>query len=167
MDGFDYSAFTLYLAKIIENEFNLSVYQMIRSACNIPMPQCYNKLWKGDSGIKSINLETGYGKIVNVNEPKKVNRRVVGLRTRPLGDLLVLYQNLENYNNRNVVNKTKIIPLSKAIERFLEGFKDYRNDCAHMNRYTKEQYEQSRVLFEEFMKDFLPILAEIKEKLSK
>lgn len=167
IDGFDYSAFTLYLAKIIENEFNLSVYQMIRSACNIPMPQCYNKLWKEESGIKNVNLETGFGKKVDVNEAKKVNRKITGLRTRPLGDLLVLYKNLTNYNNRSIVNETKIISLSEAIQSFLKGFKDYRNDCAHMNRYTREQYEESKVLFEEFMKEFLPILADIKEKLSK
>jgi len=166
IDDMDYSAFTLYLAKIIENELNLSILQKIRSICNISMPQYYNLYCQS---VGPVKIKTSQTRFIDVNERKSSRKDCNELKTLPLGDLLFTYKALQNYDNRTVVKDWKQIPiLSIEMVKFWNSFKDYRNNCAHLSEHTEDIFNNSFSIFKnEFMENYLPRLAEIKKQLSK
>ncbi len=71
-DELDYSAFILYLGKIVETELNLSVCQMLRQSMGIDMPDFYNRYcYKTDKTIiPTENKDIPLNKYINVSSTK-------------------------------------------------------------------------------------------------
>lgn len=156
-DNLDYSGFTIYLGKIVENELNLSLGQMLRWAMNIDMPTYYNQ-YCADRG--NIFVTAG-------NSRAYLNQRLTEngtqLKSIPIGTLLWAYRSIPE-NHYAIQERIKI--LSNELLDFLQDFSDnYRNPAGHMDNDSERTYRGAQQAFEEFLNDYLYQLYEIKRNL--
>lgn len=156
-DNLDYSGFTIYLGKIVENELNLSLGQMLRWAMNIDMPTYYNQ-YCADRG--NIFVTAG-------NSRAYLNQRLTEngtqLKSIPIGTLLWAYRSIpENH----ALMQDRITKLNERLLAFLQNFSDnYRNPAGHMDNDSERTYRGAQQAFEEFLNDYLYQLDEIKRNL--
>lgn len=157
-DNLDYSGFTIYLGKIVENELNLSLGQMLRWAMNIDMPTYYNQ-YCADRG--NIFITAG-------NSRAYLNQRLsengTQLKSIPIGTLLWAYRSIPE--NRYVMQE-RIIELSNELLEFLKDFSDrYRNPAGHMDNDSERTYRGAQHAFKKFLDYYLSQLYEIKMTIS-
>ena len=163
-DELDYSAFILYLGKIVETELNLSVCQMLRQSMGIEMPDYYNKYCnkKGKVIIETKKQD------VNLNNYDRVNG-VNYLRGVALGDLLYAYKTVveHSYRNDNMTYwdshyfkkiPTDFLPLWENIAK-------KRNDAAHSRSVNQDSYDTTKKYFDEFIDKYFLEFNKIKEEL--
>lgn len=149
----DYSCFILYCAKIIEQELNLSLGQLIRKELGIPMPNCYNRVYYFLN--QSFFVFTNY-KDVDFNRPLIQGK--FELQYVPIGDLYYSLMSMNSFND----NFRPIDP--RQLEVF-KNFKNYRNKCCHSHPIKKYDFEEAMGLFIEFCDTLLPLLCDIKRSL--
>lgn len=153
-DKLDYSGLTIYLGKIVENELNLSLGQMLRWAMNIDMPTYYNQ-YCADRG--NIFVTAG-------NSRAYLNQRLTEngtqLKSIPIGTLLWAYRSIpENH----VLRQDRITKLNEHLLAFLQNFSDnYRNPAGHIDNNSEITYEGAQQAFEEFLNHYLYQLDKIK-----
>ena len=168
-DELDYSAFILYLGKIVETELNLSVCQMLRQAMGIEMPEYYNKYHPsiGDIFIPTQNnFNTQQIKNIHLNNfyRRCGQRKLKGVA---LGDLLHAYKTavgLECSPDWYIPENIEEIP-----EDFLEIWYDLipkRNNAAHSLEVDADSFEETEGLFNQFLIRFMPELSEMKNRLA-
>lgn len=156
-DNLDYSGFTIYLGKIVENELNLSLGQMLRWAMNIDMPTYYNQ-YCADRG--NIFITAG-------NSRAYLNQRLsengTQLKSIPIGTLLWAYRCIpENH----VLRQDRITNLNEHLLAFLQNFSNnYRNPAGHMDNDSERTYRGAQHAFKEFLDHYLSKLYEIKSAL--
>lgn len=156
-DNLDYSGFTIYLGKIVENELNLSLGQMLRWAMNIDMPTYYNQ-YCADRG--NIFITAG-------NSRAYLNQRLsengTQLKSIPIGTLLWAYRSIpENH----VLRQDRITNLNEHLLAFLQNFSDkYRNPAGHMDNDSERTYRGAQYAFKEFLDNYLYQLYKIKRAL--
>lgn len=156
-DNLDYSGFTIYLGKIVENELNLSLGQMLRWAMNIDMPTYYNQ-YCADRG--NIFITAG-------NSRAYLNQRLSAngtqLKSIPIGTLLWAYRSIpENH----VLRQDRITYLNEHLLAFLQNFSDnYRNPAGHIDNNSEITYRGAQYAFEKFLDHYLSQLYEIKSAL--
>lgn len=167
-DELDYSAFILYLGKILETELNLSVCQMLRHSMGIDMPIFYNK-YCSNASITYIPTPKKNIPLNKYIESIDGYRKLEGV---PLGDLLHAYKtaiNLETPSDRNwhISNPRK---LENLPDKFLEIWKEIarkRNDAAHSREVNEDSYEITKEFFNKFIESYIRELYQIKVKLQR
>ncbi len=156
-DNLDYSGFTIYLGKIVENELNLSLGQMLRWAMNIDMPTYYNQYCaaRGNIFITAGNSRAYLNQRLSENGTQ--------LKSIPIGTLLWAYRSIpENH----YVMQERIKELSNELLDFLKDFSDkYRNPAGHMDNDSERTYRGAQHAFDEFLANYLYQLDEIKSAL--
>lgn len=156
-DNLDYSGFTIYLGKIVENELNLSLGQMLRWAMNIDMPTYYNKYCAGRGNIF----------VAAGNSRAYLNQRLTEngtqLKSIPIGTLLWAYRSIPE--NHYAIQE-RIKNLSNELLAFLQNFSDkYRNPAGHMDNDSENTYKGAQQAFDEFLDHYLYQLDKIKSAL--
>lgn len=156
-DNLDYSGFTIYLGKIVENELNLSLGQMLRWAMNIDMPTYYNKYCANKGNI----FVTAGNSKVYLNQ--RLTKNVDQLKSIPIGTLLWAYRSIpENH----VLMQDRITKLNERLIDFLKDFSDnYRNPAGHMDNDSEITYKGAQQAFDEFLNHYLYQLDKIKSAL--
>ena len=153
-DKLDYSGLTIYLGKIVENELNLSLGQMLRWAMNIDMPTYYNKYCAGRGNIF----------VAAGNSRAYLNQRLTEngtqLKSIPIGTLLWAYRSIpENH----VLMQDRITKLNEHLLAFLQNFSDnYRNPAGHIDNNSEITYKGAQQAFDEFLNHYLYQLDKIK-----
>lgn len=156
-DKLDYSGLTIYLGKIVENELNLSLGQMLRWAMNIDMPTYYNKYCAGRGNIF----------VAAGNSRAYLNQRLTEngtqLKSIPIGTLLWAYRSIpENH----VLMQDRITKLNEHLLAFLQNFSDnYRNPAGHIDNNSEITYKGAQQAFDEFLNHYLYQLDKIKNAL--
>lgn len=156
-DKLDYSGLTIYLGKIVENELNLSLGQMLRWAMNIDMPTYYNKYCAGRGNIF----------VAAGNSRAYLNQRLTEngaqLKSIPIGTLLWAYRSI---SENHYAIQERIKNLSNELLAFLQNFSDnYRNPAGHMDNDSENTYKGAQQAFEEFLDHYLYQLDKIKNAL--
>ena len=166
-DELDYSAFILYLAKIVENELNLSICQMLRQSMGIAMPLYYNRYCfeKDQTWIPTEKKDVPLNKYVKL--PSGTRRVLEGVA---LGDLLHAYKTVIGVVPPRNRNWHVLYPdnLEKMPDSFLplwEKLNKRRNDAAHSRSVNRAMFDQMEGFFREFQDFFISILYRIKNNL--
>lgn len=166
-DELDYSAFILYLAKIVENELNLSICQMLRQSMGIAMPRYYNKYCRetDQAWIPTEKKDVPLNRYINL--PSGTRKVLEGVA---LGDLLHAYMTAigeEPSHNRHwhVPYPMNLIKIPFEFLSLWEDFKNVRNDAAHSRSVDRDMFDQTKYDFEEFLQSFILILYRIKNNL--
>lgn len=156
-DNLDYSGFTIYLGKIVENELNLSLGQMLRWAMDIDMPTYYNQYCAGRGNI----FVTAGNSRAYLNQ--RLTENGTQLKSIPIGILLWAYRSIpENH----VLMQDRITKLNEHLLDFLKDFSDkYRNPAGHMDNDSERTYRGAQQAFEEFLNNYLYQLDKIKSAL--
>lgn len=156
-DNLDYSGFTIYLGKIVENELNLSLGQMLRWAMDIDMPTYYNQYCAGRGNI----FVTAGNSRAYLNQ--RLTENGTQLKSIPIGILLWAYRSIPK---NHVLMQDRITKLNERLLDFLKDFSDkYRNPAGHMDNDSERTYRGAQQAFEEFLNDYLYQLFDIKKAL--
>lgn len=167
LDELDYSAFIIYLGKILETELNLSVCQMLRQTMGITMPDFYNKYCYG---IGSVIIPPNRTNGVALNRYFLDRNKKRQFESVPLGKLLFAYRAAEETMN-NPYSEWELYYPEKFEQmpfRFLllwEDLAKLRNIAAHAQNVNNDSYRTTEELFYEFQKNYLSIICGIKERL--
>ena len=165
-DELDYSAFILYLAKIVETELNLSICQMLRESMGVAMPRYYNKYC---SERERVYIPTNK-KDVPLNMYFKLKNGRKKLKGVALGDLLYAYKTamgLDPYFgfNWHVPNPEFLEKMSVDFLSLWNEFIDVRNGAAHARFVNTDSFRRTESLFREFQESYLLRLFQIKQTL--
>ena len=166
-DELDYSAFILYLVKIVETELNLSICQMLRQSMGIAMPRYYNRYcYETDRAcIPTANQDVPLNRyIFQPSDRKKVLEGVA------LGNLLHAYKTAigeETSRNFNwhVPNPENLEKMPYVFLSLWENLIKVRNDAAHSRSVDRDLYGKTEDFFGVFQKSFISRLYMIKENL--
>lgn len=150
----DYSGFVIYFAKIIEQELNLSIGQLIRERLGIPMPDFYNIVYFAAKNIFYVETDN---KNVYFNQPLKPNSNDRTLKYVPIGDLLCSLE-IMNYNE-------DFYALSTDDFYNIDSFRLLRNECCHSGTIDDVDLNTVTNQFLDFCDYLLPELYEIKQSL--
>lgn len=165
LEELDYSAFIMYLGKIVETELNLSVCQMLRQAMCIPMPDFFNKYCNN----RDITIIPTKKKDVPLNKYKKMGNGLKRLEGVPLGDLLSAYKTAIGLSSPSkhwiVLDSTKLVHLSQDLIPKWEGFAKVRNDAAHTQAVNQNLLENAKVFFNQFLHSYIQDLHALKSVL--
>ena len=166
-DELDYSAFILYLAKIVETELNLSICQMLRESMGIAMPRYYNKYCQD---ADSVCIPTAHRDVLlNRYHYQPESRRRV-LKGVALGDLLHAYKTairIEDPDgfNWHVLNPGCLVKMPVDFLSLWDNFTNVRNNAAHSRSTNEIMYERTKYYFGEFQDKYLLSLFRIKKTL--
>lgn len=156
-DKLDYSGLTIYLGKIVENELNLSLGQMLRWAMNIDMPTYYNKY----CAVKGNIFVTAGNSRAYLNQ--RLTENGTQLKSIPIGTLLWAYRSIPE--NHYAIQE-RIKNLSNELLAFLQNFSDnYRNPAGHIDNNSEITYKGAQQAFDEFLDHYLYQLDKIKSAL--
>lgn len=163
----DYSGLTIYLGKIVENETNLSIGQLLRYVMGIDMPEYYNKYC---ADMRNVSIPAG-NTYINMNQfaSWECNYDKAPLKSVPMGSLVYAYSDM--YGGQR---DYPCVPLWNRFEEltvelidFLLNFSiNYRNLAAHIDHDSSRTYFGAKHAFDEFMDHFLPELYHLKQKLT-
>lgn len=165
-DDLDYSGLTIYLGKIVENEMNLSVEQMMRHAMDIDMPEYYNRYCpkKGRVDVKAGTST------VNVNQYvfDPGNREDVRLKSVPMGTMLHAYKDMLESPQQAVslpIND-RLVRLDDEMMDFFRDFSNrYRNPAGHRDDDSQTTFLGAKSAFSLFMDRYLRQLYDIRRRL--
>ena len=163
----DYSAFILYLGKIVETELNLSICQMLRQSMGIAMPDFYNKYCytKGKVYIPTSKQDIYLNKYIYNSE--NCNKTLEGVA---LGNLLHAYKTaagleISRHPNWHVLKPEKFKTINDDFLQIWEVISERRNDAAHARSVNADLYETALKLFNEFLDKYLMNFYVIKKNL--
>jgi hypothetical protein len=166
-DELDYSAFILYLAKIVETELNLSICQMLRQSMGIAMPLYYNRYCHETDRvcIPTAKQDVPLNKYIY----QYAGRRKV-LEGVALGNLLHAYKTAigeETSRNFNwhVPNPENLEIMPCVFLSLWENLIKVRNDAAHSKSVDRDLYKRAELFFIEFQESFISRLYMIKKNL--
>ena len=162
-DDLDYSAFILYLGKIVETELNLSICQMLRQSMGITMPKFYNRYC---NKTDIVNIPTR-NQDVPLNKCRGRKKYLEGV---PLGNLLHAYKTaigIETSRNRNwkIPNPKYLKEMPDAFLPLLEKIANLRNNAAHSQSVDVDSFKNTKNYFNEFQEKYISELSLIKNKL--
>lgn len=165
-DELDYSAFILYLGKIVETELNLSVCQMLRQSMGIDMPRYYNRYYytRDNIYIPTERQDVPLNKFIRSEDGK------VHLEGVPLGNLLHAYKTAVGEEIPRDVNWSVYYPeyLEQIPTAFLplwENIAKARNNAAHSRSVNAVSLENAERYFKEFLEIYYFVFNELKELL--
>lgn len=154
----DYSTEGVCLGKIIEEEINASIVQLIRKVrFDIEMPRYWRRYddTKHDTCvIKTKNLQVTFNFI-----DKKRNI----LRTVPIGQV---YRSIETLLAEDEKYESALgIFASSDFIRALTGFSYFRNDSTHPGGVSAEDFQEMHQRFTELMESYMHEIVRLKERL--
>ena len=165
-DELDYSAFILYLGKIVEKELNLSIGQMLRHAVGIEMPKYYNRY---SPERRSFIIPT-YRQDINLNQTitGKANKRE--LKGIPLGNLLHAYKTAKGLEMPSdyrwaVTNEDALQEIPEEFLTLWNGFAEIRNNAAHSGEASQSAFSVATEKFTTFVSVFFDIVYNLKLQL--
>lgn len=166
-DELDYSAFILYLGKIVETELNLSVCQMLRQSMGIAMPDFYNRYC---SQKDRVIIPTRNQRGVALNNYIRSEDGRKHLEGVALGNLLYAYKaavgiDADPYCHCNVSNPENLEPISNDFLPLWENIVKVRNDAAHSRSVNEDSYITTENYFKEFQERYIADLYSIKVRL--
>jgi len=166
-ENIDYSGLTIYLGKIVENELNLSIEQMLRHAMGIEMPKYFNKYC---SRRRKVEIPAGKNTI-NVNQYRSYLDRsdLAPLMSIPMGNLIYAYKNMieEPLTVYPQPKSERLKILEDETINFLKEFSSsYRNPAGHLDPNSEITYKGAKVAFEQFLDNYLFELYKIKKSLT-
>jgi len=166
-ENLDYSAFILYLGKIVENELNLSVCQMLRQAMGIAMPDFYNRYcYRTDKVyIPTERQDVPLNKYIYKHEEDRKQ-----LESVALGNLLHAYKTAVGIEqsylpNWQVPNPESLEKVPEELLPIWDGIARLRNDAAHSRSVNAELFNIIFEYFNRFLGLYIIELNQIKEKL--
>lgn len=165
-ENLDYSGLTIYLGKIVENELNLSIEQMLRHAMGIEMPKYFNKYC---SRRRKVEIPAGRNSI-NVNQYRSNldKNDFAPLMSIPMGNLIHAYKSMieKPYMFNPKPKKERIQKLDEDTISFLKNFSsNYRNPAGHLDPNSETTYKGAKLAFKLFLEIYLLKLYEIKKSL--
>lgn len=165
-DELDYSAFILYLAKIIETELNLSICQMLRESMGITMPRYYNKYC---NETDRVFIPTNK-KYVPLNRYFQSKGGIKKLKSVALGDLLYAYKTAMGIEtpsdfNWHVLNPGCLVKMPIDFLSLWDNFTNVRNNAAHSRFVNERMYKKTESFYRVFQESYLLSLYQIKESL--
>lgn len=151
---YDYSALSLYLGKIFENELSYSIVQQMRELIGIPMPDNYVKYYRSSTRFV---VQTGNNKEVDLN---KKDRRRTNWIAPSIGEARAAYDRL----------RLDMPGTSLTIQPQHEELWGYlntgRNAASHRDPVDREKFMQFFNNFTEFLDDgFFGQLVQIKNQV--
>ena len=165
-DELDYSAFILYLGKIVETELNLSICQMLRQSMGIPMPRYFNRYCheKDRVYIPTKMLD------VPLNKPIFQTAGPKALEGVALGNLLHAYKTAigkepSSNSNWHVQNPGSLEKMPSDFLSLWEDLFKVRNNAAHSRSVDRDMFRKTETLFGVFQESFIIRLYMIKKKL--
>lgn len=151
---YDYSALSLYLGKIFENELSYSIVQQMRELIGIPMPDNYVKYYR--SSIRFV-VQTGNNKEVNLNNS---NRRRTLWIAPSIGEARAAYDRLR------LVTLGTSLTIQRQHEVLWGYLNSGRNAASHRDPVDREMFMQFFNNFTEFLDDgFFGQLIQIKNQV--
>lgn len=166
-DELDYSAFILYLGKIVETELNLSICQMLRQSMGITMPRYFNKYCP----------ETDRVCIPTAKQDVPLNKYIflpadnsIVLEGVALGNLLHAYKTAigretSYISNWHVPNPGSLEEMPSEFLSLWEHLFKVRNNAAHSRSVDRDLFRKTETLFRVFQKSFILRLSIIKKKM--
>lgn len=154
----DYSSEGACLGKIIEEEINASIVQLIRKVrFDIEMPRYWRRYddTKHDTCvIKTKNLQVTFNFI-----DKKRNI----LRTVPIGQV---YRSIETLLAEDEKYESALgVFASSDFIRALTGFSYFRNDSSHPGGVSAEDFQEMHQRFTELMESYMHEMVSLKKRL--
>ena len=154
----DYSSEGACLGKIIEEEINASIVQLIRKVrFDIEMPRYwrrYDETKHDTCVIKTKNLQVTFNFI-----DKKRNI----LRTVPIGQV---YRSIETLLAEDEKYESALgIFASSDFIRALTGFSYFRNDSTHPGGVSAEDFQEMHQRFTELMESYMHEMVSLKKRL--
>ncbi len=154
----DYSSEGACLGKIIEEEINASIVQLIRKVrFDIEMPRYwrrYDETKHDTCVIKTKNLQVTFNFI-----DKKRNI----LRTVPIGQV---YRSIETLLAEDEKYESALgIFASSNFIRALTGFSYFRNDSTHPGGVSAEDFQEMHQRFTELMESYMHEMVSLKKRL--
>lgn len=162
-EDIDYSGLTIYLGKIVENELNVSVCQMLRCSMGINMPEFFNKYCE-EKGI--VKVRAGSRK-VDINEA--ISEGSTNLKSIPMGPLLIAYDNM--YHHPDKISPSPQTDILKELDQtmldFLDDYREnYRNAAAHIDLHSDVTYQGAKAAFKQFLDNYIEKLYNIRIEFS-
>ena len=151
---FDYSAMSLYLGKVFENELAHSIVQQMRQVLGIPMPDYFCKVCEGHDN-RDFTVDTR-----NISIDLNNKNRFGDWLAPSIGQMRLAYKAL--------------LPHHAYLHSFDPGFSDniwyhlvdLRNSAAHRNPIGWDKFDATHKYFCRFLdKGYCNQLIEIKERL--
>ena len=142
----DYSPLSLNLCKIIEEELNASIVQLIRQIYGIRMPKYY----------RIHDRRRGRVEVGN-NLINQYDRNTGKLCTVTIGGIINMLQYL---NDDRLIEYCR----DEFIDK-LETFRDYRNMAAHPRVLSEEDFLAMKDCFYEILKNWIDLLNNLKQRL--
>lgn len=154
----DYSSEGACLGKIIEEEINASIVQLIRKVrFDIEMPRYwrrYDETKHDTCVIKTKNLQVTFNFI-----DKKRNI----LRTVPIGQV---YRSIETLLAEDEKYESALgVFASSDFIRALTGFSYFRNDSTHPGGVSAEDFQEMHQRFTELMESYMHEMVSLKKRL--
>lgn len=146
-EDLDYSYICVELCKIVEEELNASVVQMIRQYKGIPMPEFYRVHCAAKGRV------TVAKNLINLQD-----MRTQTLRQIPIGGILCMLESLDKEDSFAPFNT----------ERFLapvRDFKEYRNDTPHPVVLEREDFREMDRTFDALFNEWMESLYRVKQTL--
>ena len=150
----DYSGVVIYFAKIIEQELNLSIGQLIRERLGIPMPDFYNIVYFAKNNYFYVST---YNRDVNFNRPLNPNLNNRTLKYVPIGDLLCSLEEINKYEDFYALRPYDLDNIW--------SFRNLRNKCCHSGTIDDVDLNTVTNQFLDFCDYLLPELNKIKQSL--
>lgn len=163
----DYSFLTVNLGKIVENELNLSIQQLLRCEMGVEMPEYYNKYCseRGDIMIRAGEVT------ININKQQRPwDSEDTELRSIPIGNLIYAYESMYFPHDEIFLfhhTKSKHRHIGEGAIKFFRWFgSKFRNKASHIDYNSYETYSEAKEAFSQFVERYLPSLYDIKLFLS-
>lgn len=141
---FDYSAMSLYLGKVFENELAYSIVQQMRQAKGIPMPNYYCLVYNSNHNDKDFKVKTGENNIVDLNQSNN------GIWIAPpLGQMRKAYiklrdegSNIETFAPEFLhrIWNPLVLQRNLAAHRSPIGWNDFLNTYSYFLRFIDKGY---------------------------
>ncbi len=163
----DYSAFILYIGKIIETELNLSVCQMLRQSMGIDMPSYYNRYCPQ---IGLVKIPTSNYQEVPLNKYIRLGNGRTKLEGVALGNLLHAYKTaigieMSSDFTWKIPHREYLKPIKEDFLKLWKNIAIIRNDAAHCHLVNVDTYKTIENHFKVFQKTYMPDFYKIKEEL--
>lgn len=152
---YDYSALSVCLGKMFENELSYSIVQLMRQCVGIPMPKYYGKFYNGP---EQYNYPEQFV-VARVKLNDSTKRKA--WKAPSIGDAKVAYEQLKSdFSNPYVLN------LDPSYEMLWDELKMGRNMASHRNPIDSRNFKNTYKKFCRFLDDgFFGQLIDIKRKL--
>lgn len=163
VNSIDMSALGLYIGKYLEQEFNSSIVQLMRSLCGIEMPKYYRKRDTCESADRKCTIKTNQKTIcLNSQQHPRYNS---SLKNIALGDAHYIFYNHFKEEYKSFIEAHYPWLLENQFECLWRQLFVFRNQVAHMGIVKKEDFLRGYEYFNLFLTEYMPKITSLKNQL--